>query len=129
MLSKIADICGIFGFLITIGLLFKSEALQKEIETQRIDYIKEQKSIKERLISLRANIVDDNLINMKVISDLRTQLFSYEQKFMRLLKREDRKRLKKTLKLLEKDIEKINKKDLCKELDYFVARFERRERK
>ncbi len=129
MLSEIADICGILGFIVTIALVFKSDALKKEIENQRSDYIKEQKSIRERLISLRANIVDDNLMNMKVISDLRTQLFSYEQRFKRLLNHKDKKKLKETLKLLNKDSEAIDKKALCAELDYFVARFERKERK
>lgn len=129
MLSKIADICGIVGFLITVRLLFKSDALQKEIENQRSDYMKEQRTIRERLISLRMNIVEDNLINMKVISDLRTQLFSFKQKFKRLLNHEDKTRMKRTLKLLKNDTEKIDKKALCVELDYFVARFERKERK
>ena len=119
----------ILGFIVTIALVFKSDALKKEIENQRSDYIKEQKSIRERLISLRANIVDDNLMNMKVISDLRTQLFSYEQRFKRLLNHKDKKKLKETLKLLNKDSEAIDKKALCAELDYFVARFERKERK
>lgn len=129
MLSTLADIAGILGFILTVALLFKSEAMKKEIESQRADYIKEQRSIKERLIGLRTNVVDDNLVNMKVISDLRTQLFSYEQKFKHLLTREDKSHLKSTLSILNGDIETIESKKLCAELDYFVARFERKERK
>lgn len=129
VLSTFADISGITSLILTIALLIKSEAMRKEIESQRADYIKEQKAIKERLAGLRANIVDDNLLNMKVISDLRTQLFSYNHKFKRLLTREDRKHLKVTLALLDNDVSNIGQKVLCAELDYFVARFERKERK
>lgn len=129
MLSTLADIAGIVSLILTVALLFKSEAMRKEIESQRSDYIKEQKAIKERLIGLRANVVDDNLLNMKVISDLRTQLFSYDQKFKRLLTREDKTHLKTTLSILNSEIEAIDRKALCTELDYFVARFERKERK
>lgn len=129
MLSTLADISGIISLILTITLLIKSEAMRKEIESQRADYIKEQRVIKERLVGLRANVVDDNLLNMKVISDIRTQLFSYNQKFRNLLTRQDKTHLKTTLSILDNNIDDIDSRSLCAELDYFVARFERKERK
>lgn len=128
MLSVIADVAGIAGFLLTIALLIRTESIRKELETQRADYIKLQKGIKEHLISLRANVIDDGLLNNKVISDLRTYLFTFRQRFQRLLSREDRKHLKVTLSMLEKSANDIDRNALCAELDYFVARFEKRER-
>ncbi len=127
MVAIIADWCGIVGFLLTIALLIRSESMRKEIETQRADYKKEQKNIRHNLIALRSNVIDDKILNQKVVSDIRTQLFTYQQKFRRLLNWEDRKHMKRTLKILNTEISAINGTMLCQELDYFVARFERKE--
>lgn len=127
MLSTIADVTGILGFLLTIALLVRSESMRREIEGQRADYKKEQKAIRENLMALRSNVIDDEILNNKVISDIRTQLFAYQQKFKRLLNRSDKKHMKITLKILDLDIGCIGSQSLCKELDYFVARFERKE--
>lgn len=129
LLSTIADIVGIISFILTIVLLIYSEALRKEIESQRQDYVKEQRIIKETLMALRANIVEDGLLNKKIISDIRTQLFTFQQKFKRLLSLKDKIHISKTLVLLRHSIDEINQEALCAELDYFVARFERKERK
>ena len=129
LISTIADWTGIISFIMTIALLIRSESMRKELESQRQDYVKEQKAIKERLIALRANVIDDGLLITKVVSDIRTQLFTFQQKFKHLLNWEDKKHLKKTLAILSKDTKEIDPKELCIELDYFVARFERKERK
>ncbi len=125
--GTIADWCGIVGFILTIVLLIRSESMRKEIESQRADYRKEQKVIRQTLIALRSNVIDDKIINQKVISDIRTQLFAYQQKFKRLFNRADKKHMKATLKILDTPLEQIRRSALCKELDYFVARFERKE--
>lgn len=127
MLSFFADVTGILSFLLTLLLLIRSETLRKEVESQRTDYKKEQKAIKEKLIALRSNVIEDNILNQKIVSDIRAQLFAYQQKFKHLLNRKDKKHMKATIDLLEKDVDTINRSHLCKELDYFVARFERKE--
>lgn len=129
MISTIADWCGIISFVLTVTLLIRSESMRKEIESQQSDYIKEQKAIRKILIALRSNVIDDQLLNAKIVSDIRTQLFGYQQKFKRLLNRSDKRHMKITLKLLDASIDAIDRSLLCKELDYFVARFERKERK
>lgn len=127
IIAIIADWCGIAGFLLTIALLIRSESMRKELESQRADYKKEQKIIQKNLIELRKNVIDDNISNRKVISDIRTQFFAYQQKFKRLLNRADKKHMKVTLKILDTPLDQINTDDLGRELDYFVARFERKE--
>lgn len=129
MISIIADWCGIISFILTITLLIRSESMRKEIESQRSDYIKEQKVIRGTLIALRSNVIDDQLLNQKIISDIRTQLFGYQQKFKRLLSSSDKRHMKTALKILDSSIDSIDPSLLCKELDYFIARFERKERK
>ena len=108
MISAIADWTGIISFILTIALLIRSESMRKEIESQRQDYINEQQDIKKRLTALRSNVIDDNLLNTKVVSDIRTQLFTYQQKFKRLLNYEDQKRLKNTLTLLNVEVDRID---------------------
>lgn len=127
MVATIADWCGIISFLLTVTLLIRSESMRKEIESQRADYKKEQRAIRQNLVALRSNVIDDNLLNQKVISDIRTQLFSYQQKFKRLLNRNDKQHMKATLEILDIPADKIDARLLCRELDYFVARFERKE--
>lgn len=127
MISTLADWAGIVSFLLTVALLIRSESMRKELESQRADYKKEQKAIRQNLIALRSNIIDDNVLNQKVISDIRTELFAYQQKFRRLLSLSDRKHMKCTLKALDCAVENIDVHTLCRELDYFVARFERKE--
>lgn len=128
VIAVIADFTGIVSFILTIALLIKSEAMRKEIEGQRSDYIKEQKMIRNYLVELRKNVIEDGILNQKVVSDIRTQLFTYQQKFEKLLNRNDQKHLKSTLKILGSSADKIDQQSLCIELDYFVARFERKER-
>lgn len=127
MISVFSDWAGILSFILTITLLIRSESMRKEIDSQRADYKKEQREIRNKLIALRSNVIDDNLLNQKIISDIRTQLFAYEQKFRRLLSRDDRKHMKTTLEILDTPLAQIDTRLLCKELDYFVARFERKE--
>jgi len=129
VLSAIADIIGIVSFVLTVVLLIRSEALRKEVEGQRADYEREQKNIRATLINLQKNVIDDNVLDLKVVSDIRKQLFSFQQKFKRLFSKKDKKRLKKTLTLLHAEPDNINKLDLSEQLDYFVARFERKELK
>ena len=127
LLSIAADICGIVSFLLTIWLLFKSEALRKEIDSQRLDYQREQKAIRNNIIALRDNIRNDGLINLRIISEVRTYLLSFTQRFKRLLSKEDNKRIIATLAMLKQKIDDIDRAKLCAELDYFVARFDKKE--
>lgn len=127
IISIIADWFGIAGFALTIVLLIRSESMRKELESQRADYKKEQKNIRQNLIALRSNVIDDNILNQKVISDIRTQFFAYQQKFKRLLNWADKKHMKVTLKILDTPLQQFDTDALCRELDYFVARFERKE--
>lgn len=129
ILGTIADITGIASFVLTVVLLIRSETMRKEIAAQRNEYQRGQKSIKVNIIALRDNVLKDQMLDLKIISDIRTQLYSFEQKFGRLLTWNDKRHLNATLKILDFSLEAIDRRRLCKELDYFIARFERRELK
>lgn len=126
-LSNIADVLGILGFILTIVLLIRSEAIRKELDSQRSDYQKEKKNIRAQITAVRDNVRNDGLeINLKIISDVRTNLLSFGQKFERLLTHDDKRHMANTLKML-KLCENIDRTKLCAELDYFVARFDKKE--
>ena len=127
ILGLAADVTGILGFFLSIALLIKSEAMRKELARQRQDYKKEQRKIQKTLVALRSNVVDDKILNVKVVSDIRTELYSFQQKFKHLLSWKDKWHIFKTLHILNQDVASINSHKLCRELDYFVARFERKE--
>lgn len=129
MIAAFADWCGILSFILTITLLVRSESLRKEIDSQKCEYQEEQKDIKIKMIALRSNLWDGQALSLKLVSEIRTQLYSFEQKFSRLRTREDKFHLKLTFQMLSGELESIDTEKLCSELDYFIARFERRERK
>lgn len=126
-LSVIADIAGILGLIVSIILIIKSEAIRKELDSQKTDYAKEQKSIKINLIGLRNNVWQDNLLTIPIKSQIRTELFKYQQKFCRLLRKKDRKTIDASIKILDGNSESINKEILCKNIDYLIARFDKKE--
>jgi hypothetical protein len=126
-LGLVADGFGVIGFALTVILLFKSEALRKEMESQRKDYKEEQSSLVTSLTALRANIWLDDLLNRETISQIRTILHVFQIKFELLNGKEDNARLKATFDLLNTDAKNIDKDALCAQLDYFIARFNKKE--
>ena len=126
MLGTIADILGIVSFILTIVLLIYSEALRGEIEAQSEAYRDEQYNVRNQLIALRKNIWEDNLLNRRMISQIRTSLYTFRQKYRRVLKWEDKWRIWQTLRMLDQPPSAVDHNMLCKELDYFIAMFERR---
>jgi hypothetical protein len=126
-LAVIADITGIVGFGLTVTLLFKNEALRKEIESEMANYKSEQKALRKDLVSLRELVRFDGTLSIATVSDVRTRLYSFQCKFKKIFGREDRRRLKKMLAELNREIPNIQQNELCDGLDYFIGRLERKE--
>lgn len=124
-LGFIADVVTILSFCITITLLIKSDSLIKEIYSQKQEYQKDKNHIKIKMIALRENLWNGQKLNLRLISEIRTLLYSFSQKFSKLKTSDDKIHLKTTFDLLSKDENLIDIKMLCAELDYFIARFER----
>lgn len=129
MIATLADWCGILGFFLTIMLLLRSESLRKEIDSQKREYQEQKKDIKVNMMALRDNLWDGQPLNLKIISEIRTQLYAFEQKFGYLRTQRDKQHLKLTFRMLDETVESIDSARLCGELDYFIARFERQELK
>ena len=81
MLSTIADIAGILSFCMSIVLFILSHSLLKNSTEQRKDYNTNRLRIQSDLISLRDNILEDRLDNLKIRSQLRQALYSYRNRY------------------------------------------------
>lgn len=126
-LSTIADIVGIISFILTVALLIRSETLRKTITWQKADYQKEQKSIRNKLTALRSNVREDGLFDQRIISEIRTQLYALTQRYGNILTKQDKQHIDSALQMMDDITADVDRNALCKELDYLIARFERRE--
>lgn len=127
ILGVIADVTGIAGFIVTICLLIRSEALRKEIQMEKRAYQKSQKDIRLELIALRMNVWDDNILILQIVSKIRSNLYSCQINFKRLLSKEDKTHIKRTISMLRSGLTSISAYELCEELDYIIARLEKKE--
>ncbi len=127
MLGTIANIVSIMGFFLTIILLIRSESLRNKILMQKLDYGSQQKQICDRLTRLSETIQNGNNISLKSIRDLRQELYQYLLTFNHILKWRDKRILKQTISLFDKDFSPTIKKKMLKNLDYLIARFHKRE--
>lgn len=78
-------------------------------------------------MALRDNVWEDNILSLQIVSKIRYHFFSIQQNFKRLLTRQDKQHLEAGLKLLSEEPSTINPRMLCIELDYFIARLEKKE--
>lgn len=127
MLSTIADIAGILSFCMSIVLFVLSHSLLKNSTEQRRDYNANRLRIQSDLMSLRDNILEDRLDNMKIRSQLRQALYSYRNRYwfiafpFRLLC------IQRILRFINGTINEENKEILCKHLDYLIGNMDKKE--
>lgn len=126
-LSVFADIAGIISLFFTVALLIHSKALRKEIGRQKREYQKDQKELAIKMIALRENLWAGQPLSLRLISEVRTMLYSFEQKFGRLRRMIDKIHFRRAFRLLEQTEENVDVRALCREMDYFIARMERQE--
>lgn len=109
----------------------------KEIDRRQMTYFKELEVFKDRLVEIRAEIYTSKSINLEIVSEIRTLLFSFQNKCEGALRKSDQAHLSATMELFEHAIAvhnnndydedyslNINREQLCAELDYFIARFD-----
>lgn len=127
MLSTIADILGIFSFLMSVIVFVISHSIFKYVETQRKEYDDERTQLQTSLIAIRNNIWKDNLTGLKIRSKLRTELYTYLQKYWKISSPTCLFHIFRSLKLCRKDFNDSQKEKLCESIDYLIARFNKKE--
>ena len=124
-LSIIADTVGIASFIVSVVIWFKFDRIKKDLLFQRKQYGKEQSEIKVKLMALRQNIYDDNLLSIHIISQVRTEILRFKKLYDLIITFEDKKMVRKTMHTL--NTKTIAPAKLCKYLDYFIARLDKKE--
>lgn len=128
MLGTLADIAGLLSFFMSIVLFIYSHSILKNATEQRIDYNKERLEIQSELISLRDNILEDQLDNMKIRSKLRQILYSYRNRYWFISFPSRLYHIQCSLYYSKKTTIPQNKKEtLCNHIDYLIGTMDRKE--
>lgn len=127
IIANVADVTGILSFLLSIMLLIKSEALRKSIIYQKIDYKAQHQNMRAKIMAFNESLQEGDLISLKQIGELRQILYQCLLSFQYVLSYKDKRILKSTLHLLNKNIDAIDKTRLSTNLDYLIARFHKKE--
>lgn len=127
MLSTIADILGILSFLMSVILFIISHSIFKYVKIQRKEYDDERTQLQTSLIALRNNIWKDNLTGLKIRSKLRTELYTYLQKYWKISSLFCLFHIFRSLRICRKDFTPKQKEKLCESIDYLIARFNKKE--
>jgi hypothetical protein len=122
-ISEIADVCGIVGLIFSIAIWRLTGKLKEQISI----YKKSQKDILTNLKAQRDSIRLDHVYTISVRSELRTELYGMLQNFSAILTIKDRCVIRRTLHLLKAKSDSVNRESLCSNLDYIIARFQKKE--
>lgn len=127
MLGTIADILGILSFFMSIIVFFISHSIFKQIKYQRQEYDDERIQLQTSLIAIRNNILKDKLSDLKIRSKLRTELYTYLQKYWKISSPTCLFHIFRCLKICKKDFNNSKKEKICESIDYLIARFNKKE--
>lgn len=128
MLSTISDITGILSFIMSILLFFLSHSLLRNATEKRKDYNIERLKIQSELMTLRDNIWEDNLDNLKIRSQLRQMLYSYRNRYWFIAFPFRLFHIQRSLYYVKgSSISETKKETLCNHLDYLIGTMDRKE--
>lgn len=128
LISQIADIVGILSFILSIVLLIKSEALRKSIIHQRMSYNKEHSRTRSKMMAFSDALQEDDSISPRLVSEMRQELFQCLLSYHHVLSFKDRRAIKVIIGLLShSSVDSFDKTRICKQLDYLIARFYKKE--
>lgn len=127
MLSTIADILGILSFLMSVVVFIMSHSIFKYIQSQRKEYNNERIQLQSSLKAIRKNILDDNLVDIKIRSKLREQFNTYLLKYWKISSPLCLYHIMRTLRMCRNDLTDVQRELVCESIDYLIARFNKKE--
>lgn len=129
MFSIIADVVTIISFVISILTFTLAHTILKNTEYQRTEYENERGDIQSSLMALRDNIWKDNMeLTLKFRSKIRTELFSYRQKYLVISSLPCIYHVSRAICLCNNEIlDTKHREKLCASLDFLIARFDKSE--
>jgi len=126
VVNRTANLLGIVSVVISFALWLSFGKFKKEIEREQKIYVEEQEKILQNLNFIYKTIYTDGLKTDDVISALRKQIYSISKKFKKLMVKEDLKCVNNLIKILGKDIDRIDFSAIRKNLDFIIAAFTER---
>jgi len=123
IIGHISNILGILSVIISFGLWLSFGKFKKEIEHQKLKYVEEHESILKNLNLIYDSLFANSEKNDDDISKLRKQIHSINKKFRKLMIKDDLKYLDAIIKILQKDINKMDFSALRKNLDCLIITF------
>ena len=129
MFSIIADIVSIVSCVVSVLTFISTHTILKNTKYQRTEYENERRNIQSSLMALRDNIWEDNVeLTLKFRSTIRTELFSYRQKYLVISSLHCIYHLSRAIRLCTSEISDTKcREKLCVSLDYLIARFDKSE--
>ena len=129
MFSIIADIVSIVSCVVSVLTFISTHTILKNTKYQRTEYENERRNIQSSLMALRDNIWEDNVeLTLKFRSKIRTELFSYRQKYLVISSLHCIYHLSRAIRLCTSEISDTKRREkLCVSLDYLIARFDKSE--
>jgi len=135
IINKISSICGIIGFLISICSIFFNifiikilniNCIKNNYKEQKNEYNKNSNIHYEKLQSLFDSIYEDKIISPKVCDSLIQELLSIRLNFSLILSFSYHYKIRHCIKQLQKDELNVNNKMIRNDLNYIVARLQKR---
>lgn len=123
IISRTSNILGISSVVISFALWLSFGKFKKEIEREQLKYIEEQESILKNLNFIYKALYADDMKTDDVISELRKQIYSISKKFKKLMKKNDLRYIINLMKILRKDVDKIDFSALRINLDFIITAF------
>jgi len=123
IIGAIADIFAIMSVVVSFALWLSFGQFRKTIELQKLKYVEDHdKIIKDLQLSYNSIFIDD-IKDENTISKIRQQIYSINRSFEKLLKKEDSKCIKKLMKIIGTETNKMDFAALRKNLDFLIIAF------
>lgn len=127
-ISKTADVQGILGFIISVIIWTVFEQFKRSYENQKVDFNKEQKETYNNLMQIQQNIYSDGLLDKRRCGELRQLMFLAKRRYKKLLTIRDKYHMRQIFLLLKNPPEGIDRTKLSIHIDYYIARFHKKEK-
>mgnify|MGYP004519281919 FL=1 len=129
MLGTFADVVTILSFGVSLLTFVSAHTILKNTKYQRTEYESERRDIQSSLIALRDNVLQDNMeLSLKLRSKIRTELFSYRQKYLTISSLPCIYHLTRAIHLCNNEMPDMEcREKLCTSLDFLIARFNKSE--
>mgnify|MGYP000003457699 FL=1 len=126
LINKISAICGILGFLISICSIFFNIFIIKILNSQKKEYNKNSNIHYEKLQSILDCIYQDEIITPQICDSLIQELLSIKLNFSLMLSFSYHYKIRHCIKQLQKNELDVNNKIIRNDLNYIVARLQKR---